>query len=177
MLTRFLKIKDTTFKLDYSFMSCFRYRMLYGVSIVEEMENIKECITKNPVILTRILERVIYVSIIKPQMNFEEFKKIVRADKEFTLSALNFLTYLLKDNAIKCEDKIENKLKNEEKFDELKIVSIYSKLSLPESLLKEMNVFQICELISINNQLFDNSKKETKKYRKFNDTEMKTLYG
>ena len=178
MLTINFRINKKILKLDYSFITCMKYRSTYGISVVEEMENIKKFIVEKPLILTRILERIIYIATCNSKMTFDEFKNLARADGEFTLSALDFLkNWLLKDNFLK-NDNQSKKIKEEKtKFDEYQIISIYSKLDLPEFLLRELNVFQVCELISINNEVFSDKDNAPKKYRKMSDSEMKSLYG
>lgn len=178
MITINFCINKKIIRLDYSFITCMKYRGTYGVSIIEEMENIKDFIVENPIILTRILERIIYVSIQNSKLTFDEFKNLARADEKFTLSALDFLkNWLLKDNFLKNDKQSKKKEEVNIKFDEYQIISIYSKLNLPEFLLRELNIFQVCELISINNEIFSTQKSDHKKYRKMSDSEMKSLYG
>ncbi len=178
MLTINFCINNKIINLDYSFISCIKYRSIYGISIVEEMENIKKIIVEEPLILTRILERIIYLAMCNSEVSFEEFKNLARADEGFTLSALDFLkNWLLKDNFLK--NNIQNEKTKAEvfKLDEYQIISVYSKLGLPEFLLKELNIFQVCELIYTTNQVFDIPNDTSKKYRKMNESEMKSLYG
>ena len=158
-----LKISNRKYEVSTSFLTMVKYRVEYGVSILQESITDIE-----------VLVKLVYVAIVGDKDYFHLFQNECLADNSFELSALTFYKSLL----IKDCPSEKKKSQGDSQIDEFELLALCAIANIPDNLLSILNIFQLVSVINNYCEVKNNTQKpkemdmdETKKF--YNITEEK----